>query len=705
MASIDNSTTGSNGITDQPVSNRRSSSSSNHKYNNSFDVLIDSAAATDGNSANSNYNNNNVKLNDILDDIDPVETHSQKELDETTTTKTTSNLNNSDTNNSHQNVNNLNNIKRATLINPDSVKLDERLGFNHRNKKIKDKPIRGVLKNKPSNNNSSNGAGGNHPGGGDDGDIIVSSPLLTSTPNSISRALIRLYPYLIVFDKILSLLTWTSDDIWSSVLMVLAYISICLYYKLVVTYLGHLLCVFLLFVYSQLDKFVGEQMEAYPTLDDIVYTVSSVSSKFDLLFSPITVLNNNDLKRLLITTVFLSPLYIVITIFFLPKEKLVLTLGVIALSYHSRYSKLARHILWRFKLVRLISFYITGLDIDGIKGIKRASSYYASSSSLFATVHKKLLKSRKAGVDSESELMNDMLKNNKPIRFTYVLYENQRRWLGKGWTNTLFAYERAAWTDEFYNEAPDPESFKLPITANDDDHISHETGNGGKGDTHVTHSSMIWRWVDKGWRLDLSNDNTIELPSTMSKTIANPKPEEGWVYYDNTWKKPSVEDTYSKYTRRRRWIRTAELVRLVPESTKIEALKIKKGTISSPDISNVTVQVESKFKPNDNIDGENVKANTSGLSLDPIDSNSRENSVLNSDSDFDSDNNTNIKNRKVSFLGTAQVRTFDENDTIRSQKKNSLSNNVKEDGEEEEDEVDDGSRNNSSTIYDSDRLL
>ncbi|CAI8503392.1 unnamed protein product [Hanseniaspora opuntiae] len=494
-----------------------------------------------------------------------------------------------------------NSVKRAVLISPGTIKLDERLGFNHRNKKIKDKPLRGVLKKKA-------GYSGNTLE--QDEEIIVSSPLLVSTPKSVSKTLIRLYPYLIVCDRILSLVTWTSDDIWASIFMVLTYISICLYYKLVVTYLGHLLCVLLLFIYSQLDKYVGEQMEAYPTLDDIVYTVSSVSSKFDLLFSPVTVLNNDELRRLFITTLFLSPFYIVITVFFLPKEKLVLTLGVIALSYHSRYSKLARHILWRFKIVRLICVYITGLDIDGINGIKKASSY-AKSSSLFATVHKKLLKSKKNGIDGEEDL-SDMLKNNKPIRYTYVALR------------------------------------EVPIL--------------------LFNATMGWRWVDKGWRLDLSNDNTIDLPKTIKPTIANPKPDEGWVYYDNTWKKPSVEDTYSKYTRRRRWVRTAELIRLIPEPAVINSIKTKTSDAATPNVANVTVQVESRYN-NDQTGSLHNNPELVGSKDEVVHSGYR-----GLDKGSSSDQGS-LVNRKVSFSGTTDVRTFDEHGNYRSQKRNSVISN------------------------------
>lgn len=104
---------------------------------------------------------------------------------------------------------------------------------------------------------------------------------------------------------------------------------------------------------------------------------------------------------------------------------------------------------------------------------------------------------------------------------------------------SMLSYERTPWTDEFLNEAPSPENFHLP----------EET------------SSMVWRWVDKTWRLDMTNDGAIQVPNSKARTAADPSPDEGFIYYDNTWKKPSKEDSFSKYTRRRRWVRTAELIK------------------------------------------------------------------------------------------------------------------------------------------------
>ncbi|SCU87538.1 LAFA_0E07338g1_1 [Lachancea sp. 'fantastica'] len=352
-----------------------------------------------------------------------------------------------------------------------------------------------------------------------DEEAVESSPLLTSTPPTVSKALVRLYPYLIIADKVLSITTWTNDDIWPSVLVVTGYITAVLYFQNMLRFFGHLVLVGTLWCYSLLDSFVEDSIKEKPTLDDIVQVITRVNAKADLLLSPIAVLTGNDIKRLLFTTIFLSPLYVIITLFIFPPRRLLLFAGVYLLTYHSSWSIVSRKLLWRFKLVRLLVFYVTGLDLSGAN----------KSQGIFAAVQNKVkkLSSHRSSTDE-----------GKPTRFTYVLYENQRRWLGIGWTSNMLSYERAPWTDEFINEAPSPEQFKLP----------------------EENMGMSWRWVDRTWRLDMTNDGAIQPPSSRPRTTAQPNSDDGYIYYDNTWKKPSTEDSFSKYTRRRRWIRTAELI-------------------------------------------------------------------------------------------------------------------------------------------------
>ena len=173
-------------------------------------------------------------------------------------------------------------------------------------------------------------------------------------------------------------------------------------------------------------------------------------------------------------------------------------------------------------------------------------------------------------------------KSNKPVRFTYVIYENQRKWLGIGWTSNLLSYERTPWTDEFLNESSSIDSFKLPNAADD----------ATNGDSNM--QGATWRWVDKTWRLDLTNDGAITLSSSKrSKTTANPTNDEGFIYYDNTWKKPSTEDTFSKYTRRRRWIRTAELIFDNKQEEALESSENVKATGVSVQDATTTKKVKS----------------------------------------------------------------------------------------------------------------
>ncbi|ODV98086.1 hypothetical protein PACTADRAFT_26711, partial [Pachysolen tannophilus NRRL Y-2460] len=354
------------------------------------------------------------------------------------------------------------------------------------------------------------------------------SPLLSSTPPTVTKALLRSYPYILFTNEVLGVFTWTADDVWLSVLIVGIYTLIVLYFENLMIYFGHLLIVGLLTTYALLSRQIEKEQDLHPTLDDVVHALTTVAVRSDMLLSPISSLNltSYDLKRLLFTTIFLSPIYIILTFFLITPRTMLLATGIFILTYHSTWSRVTRKILWKSKTVRLLCFYITGLNFSG-------GNNGNNKNSLFKLAMSKTLKS--------SNLNSKDLSKDGAIRFTYVLYENQRRWLGIGWTSNLLSYERTPWTDEFLNESKSINDFELAD-------ITDESG-------------MYWRWVDKTWRLDLTNDGSLQLPSSRPKSTADPKPDEGFIYYDNTWKSPSTEDSFGKYTRRRRWIRTAELVR------------------------------------------------------------------------------------------------------------------------------------------------
>lgn len=412
------------------------------------------------------------------------------------------------------------------------------------------------------------------------GNGVKSSPLLSSTPPTVSKALIKSYPFLKLSHKVLSILTWTDDNTNIPLFLVVFSTIGILYYDILITYAGHLFPVLILWVYSEAYAYVSKEEFKLATLDDIVQTMSQVAQKTEILISPIVSLNltAGDLKRLLFTTIFLSPAYIVISLFILSPQKLLLILIFSLLTYHSKWSRVTRELLWKSRTIRLICFYITGLDFE---------NQYTERPSLFH-----LNKRITAKLPTFNSNLNK--KSSKNVRFTYVLYENQRRWLGVGWTPNLLSYERTPWTDEFLNEAPPLENFELPK-------LSNEAG-------------MIWRWVDKTWRLDRTNDSAIQVNSGKAKTTANPKNDEGWVYFDNTWKSPGLEDSFSKYTRRRRWVRTAELVKAGSSSSEtaieVDDSKVKFGA------SNISAVAE---EDGHTADDNNVKFSTvTGAGITPV---------------------------------------------------------------------------------------
>ena len=82
--------------------------------------------------------------------------------------------------------------------------------------------------------------------------------------------------------------------------------------------------------------------------------------------------------------------------------------------------------------------------------------------------------------------------------------------MGLGWTTSLFAYERAAWTDEHLNPAPAKEDFELP---------------------DVEDGATRWRWTsDSQWLVEGAKP-TEEGGSKAPSDVADGGM--GWIYYDN----------------------------------------------------------------------------------------------------------------------------------------------------------------------------
>ncbi|PHH77747.1 hypothetical protein CDD80_261 [Ophiocordyceps camponoti-rufipedis] len=418
------------------------------------------------------------------------------------------------------------------------------------------------------------------------------SPLLLATPPQVTRALAYSHPFILLLNELAGLLTWSSSDPWQSFLLLSAFWAVCLYGDVVVRRAGPVL-VGLLFIagmygrrFSPLSSSGWGEPGSHPkegagsksstatvsssgkakassnsaatkanrtladknqkTLDDIVDTLKEFTGRCNVLIEPLLEMTDFLSTQLTPTSATTKPALtamfirlLVVTPFWfalalppwrvITTRRVVLVAGTLALTWHARVMRVSRTILWRSATVRRLAAAITGLSFDrpnkGPKPRLAPGLAVDADNPKAATQVREL---RTAGVKSPG------------VKFTFSVFENQRRWVGLGWTSSLFAYERPAWADEHNNSAPPKDDFELPDV---------EDG-----------SHMRWRWAPGSrWRVDGVSDDreTVDYDGEEGKN--------GWVYYDNKWQfGRRGQDGWGKWTRRRKWYRDAELIEVDP---------------------------------------------------------------------------------------------------------------------------------------------
>ncbi|KAF2097235.1 integral peroxisomal membrane protein [Rhizodiscina lignyota] len=386
------------------------------------------------------------------------------------------------------------------------------------------------------------------------------SPLLVATPPQITRALAYSHPFIVPLNKLAGLLSWTTGDPWESFLLVAAFWAVALYGDIVIRWAGPIVMVSGLILgmyarrYSLLSStgWTGEKGQKghkrgpsdpsthhHKSLDEIVDELKLFTSRCNILLDPALRLTDflstqrtatsattrPALTALFIRILFVSPIWFALTLppfYFITTKRVILAIGTISLSWHSRPARVSRTILWRSRTVRRACAAITGLHFSDVSADGSEGASVPPSK-----------------VRNANEIAASLVAKRKPsspgIRFTFTLYENQRRWLGIGWTSSMLAYERASWTDEELNPSQAKDQFALP---------------------EVEGGHARWRWVEGSqWH--------VEGIDESDKDDA----EKGWVYYDNKWRNGRRDkDGWGRYTRRRKWCRDAELVEVTPST-------------------------------------------------------------------------------------------------------------------------------------------
>jgi len=391
------------------------------------------------------------------------------------------------------------------------------------------------------------------------------SPLLLATPPQITRALAYSHPFLLPLNKLAGLLSWTTGDPWESFLFLAAFWATVQYGDHVLRFAGPIVAVLGIIAgmyarrYSPLSSSgwterpglvnskdkkrgnngssgaghpgSGHQRNAseitntrhQKTLDEIVDTLKVFTSRCNILLEPMLAMTDflstqrtatSATTRPALTILFvrilaITPIWIILTLppfHIITTKRVVLVFGTLVLSWHSKVCRVTRTLLWRSLTVRKFARWVTGLDFEAPVKQQKGN---ANGQPIVGSAKSK--KAHEAAKISSSALTEALKRNqsgakDSGVRFTFILYENQRRWLGLGWTNSLFAYERAAWTDEQNNAVPPKDEFELP---------------------EVEDGRARWRWVEGGkWRVD-------GVPDMDEADYDGEAGKMGWIYYDS----------------------------------------------------------------------------------------------------------------------------------------------------------------------------
>ena len=382
--------------------------------------------------------------------------------------------------------------------------------------------------------------------------IHQKSPLLVATPPQVTRALAYSHPFILPLNHLAGLVSWTTEDPWESFLLLVVFWFVVLYGDDVLRWAGPVaLAAGLIFGmytrrYSPLSSTVWSDAnkkrkradsEQRKSLDEILETLRSFTNRCDVLLDPFLRLTEylstqssatSATTRPALTTLFIrilafTPIWIALTLpplRIITTQRLVLVLGTTILSWHSRPARVTRTILWRSRTVRGGVSLLTGLNLPAPSS-SPAPPLPPRPQDAAATA--------KAG------------KAKSPgVTFTFSIYENERRWWGLGWTKSVLAYERQPWTDDQLNECPEPNNYTLSETDNE---------------------TTKWRWLPGSeWKVE----GAATEKEKSAKRIGGGGGGDfnGWVYYDNKWDDGRKQDGWGRYTRRRKWIRDAELVEI-----------------------------------------------------------------------------------------------------------------------------------------------
>ncbi|CAN3374419.1 hypothetical protein DIURU_000705 [Diutina rugosa] len=365
--------------------------------------------------------------------------------------------------------------------------------------------------------------------------------LLTENP-ILASALSMIFPYIILIDNFLELCTWSNEDPFDNLLVVLVYGLVVRYWSVVTNVLLPFLfaLTFSSVVWRANSVIADSRFNEKPTIDEVINTLSNITGRVEVLLRPIRhfPMGPRQLTRLLLGALAISPVHWLLLNTVISVKRYVWLLGTFALTYHSPWSYSIRRLIWRSVYVRVIAFYVTGISVT----IDKKHQQRELSRSRNATTISTPVGSDMEDVDpshipvlSDFKIIRKIISSPVQLKqiVEFAILENERRWFGLGWSHFMMPGDRPNYCyDVSFKPAPPVDedtndNFPFPVFEND-------------------LYSYHWNWVAPEWTLD--------------EDYNKGKDKDGWVYHDSNWENDTYVDGFGTYTRSRKWTRRAELL-------------------------------------------------------------------------------------------------------------------------------------------------
>lgn len=354
------------------------------------------------------------------------------------------------------------------------------------------------------------------------------------TPATVSSALHRMYPLLLIADATLSNLMWICEDLclpFIQLVMVLMVVNfLCEDVRTDISHLfqfwlGLMSLFFLAFsvVYYMLTIYQDLRYESEPpTVDDIVIVLESVVDKLTTIQRESLYVNK---KRALQLAILFTPLHWgLLSIVSIKNYCMGFTL--VCILYHSNWFQCTIKLFWRLLLTRTayykleefldgkFPFWMKPVDLS--KAINNSEYTYR-----MALPHDvKILRGYKLQFQLQKlfpwdKKLHDHEVGDDLLIIEVEIDENQRKWQANGWTARMLPYERP--------------KYSIKIGGN----ISMCSSPWQLQESNL----KDWSWLDDCWR----------------PTI--------WYYFDSNWNFKGLHDSLECCTRKRTWKRRVYYLR------------------------------------------------------------------------------------------------------------------------------------------------